>query len=795
MICIYDSGNENFNNNGDAVLLPTECLFAPTINRAWVVTLTHPYDAKERYKHIAEDAVLRISGLSRAVRFLDDDTLYRIASVKKGIDSVVAVAYPIAMDATFEVPIASFTSYGDGMAVGVDLDELTNKYNIFVDLEGDSKHVHFEDTNLNQVMGGDENSMLTIFGGELYYNNYNFEIKEKIGNQDENDRHVIRYGKNLNNIDYTRDESGVITRIYPISKDGIKLNGSGYVDSSHISDYPFVRAKYLSAPYQLVDTSKGSTTNTATLTASIATQVKNTAETLSHTIYNTAVNARTFEREYLKENREEIIEAVQELCLQGISHEGLYGVIEKAIADGMKWMKDIQKLSWTWHQGQNGWWYGTDNSDYAKSQWCYIDKKWRWFDADGYWVEKWDDASGDWDWIQSQTNAHWWYGNNSRYYAHNEWIYQTNDGVFKKYWIDEQGWYQPDKTEESDWVWHEWGNGWWFGEEGATTEQPTKFAHDMWVWIDGNYYFFDSTGYYDGTTKIDNYAWDWQEDNGWYWFGNRDKSFGSQWLYSQWSKIDNKWYRFDANGYMADDKPLLDECLAMYRTGMADLKTLCGNLKNEAYTLLYTNMTNWCNKRYSEGLDMPTVTINLDMIDLSKSLEYYKKGYSWLEDVQLGDKVRCEDREHDIYTYERVVGITYDCIRKMNTQITIGVPESTVAEKLGVANGSPQPTGGYDMSIIEGEIDDIQDDIASLQTNKQNKLIAGENITITDGNVISATGGVVPNPVGTATETLNTILINGVIYRVGGGVTTAVNTRLMLPSGNRSVSEEGSVIL
>jgi phage-related protein len=192
---------------------------------------------------------------------------------------------------------------------------------------------------------------------------------------------------------------------------------------------------------------------------------------------------------------------------------------------------------------------------------------------------------------------------------------------------------------------------------------------------------------------------------------------------------------------------------------------------------------------------MPTVTINLDMVDLSKSLEYFKKGYSWLEDIQLGDKVRCEDREHDIYTYERVVGITYDCIRKMNTQITIGVPDSTVAEKLGVANGSPQPTGGYDMSIIEGEIDNIQDDIASLQTNKQNKLIAGQNITITSGNVISATGGVVPNPVGTATETLNTILINGVIYRVGGSVTTAVNTRLMLPSGNRSVSEEGSVIL
>lgn len=58
---------------------------------------------------------------------------------------------------------------------------------------------------------------------------------------------TIRRGKNLIGVEVTNDISDVVTRIIPIgkNKDGnpIGLSGTGYMDSSHINEYPFPRVK------------------------------------------------------------------------------------------------------------------------------------------------------------------------------------------------------------------------------------------------------------------------------------------------------------------------------------------------------------------------------------------------------------------------------------------------------------------------------------------------------------------------------------------------------------------------
>ena len=798
MITIYDVGNTNYYNNGDAVLIPSDCTFKATINGSWILSLTHPFDKEERYKHITEGACVRVTNIScvREIRtgMNIKPQLFRIYNFKKSLTNVTATAYPIGMECQFDVPIDSVNANNETASVVVNkLQAFTNKYALSTNISK-SIAAQWANTNLNSILAnGKDDCLVKLLSGEICYDNFNISLLNALGEPKQDGDHPVYYGRNISGVNYTKDDSGVVTRLIPRSKDGIRLNGTGYVDSSKISDYSFIKTTYIETPHNLVDTSKTSDSSTAVLTRSIQTQIQTLANTLSHNIYNTAIADRAWEREYLKNHRTEIIEAIQDYCTQNITHEKLNGVVTKAINEGMKWMKDIQKTKWTWHQNETGWWYGSDGSDYAKSEWVYINRKWCWFNAEGYWVEKWDDA-GTWDWIQSKDSQNWWYGNDQKYYAHDEWIYQTVSGELKYYWMNEEGWYEDAYTGVSGWTWHAWGDGWWFGEEGASLDDNSKFAHDQWIWIDGTYYFFDSTGYNAPDAKIENYAWDWQEDNQWFWFGNADKSYGANYLESQWCKINNEWYKFNSSGYLIEPSTLITQCIDVYKAGMTSLKTLCETLKTEAYNLLYTNMTNYCQQKFSDGLDTPKLTVNINLVDVSKTTEYEQ--YRWAEQLCLGDEVRCVDYYHDIITSdERIVSLTYDCLRGCNTAITIGIADSSVAQKIGASgDGKGEPSGGYDMSIIEDRLQDNAEDIAALQLGKQDKLTAGQNITI-NGNVISATGGVTPNPSGTPTAELNTIEIDNVIYSVGGSPTISTNANISVVQGATSVSRQGRRVI
>ena len=741
MISIYDVGNTTYTKNGDAVLIPTECKLSMTINGAWTLTMTHPYDDEERYKHIVDDAVIRVTDVNCFYQYTSEAQkthLFRIYNHKRTNSGVVATAFPIALEANYDFPIVNLNATDKtGTEAMAMFQALTNKYTLSCDIADVTKTGQWANTNfISALSGGNDDSFAKLWGGEVMYHNYNISVKKRLGDNTSETVEPVMYGRNTNLIDYTKDESGVVTRLYPISADGIRLNGTGYVDSDHIGDYPFIRILFAQAPYNLVDTDETHNNNTALMTRRQYDLLVARARLDSMATYNTALT-NGWEREYFKNNRNEIIAAIQTECIANITHEKLAKLIIDAIKEGMSWMDDITRPEWTWHQNETGWWYGSSSTDYAKNQWCYINRTWCWFNAEGYWVEKWDDK-GAWDWIQTKDSQHYWFGNNQKYYAHDEWIYETVSGELKYYWLNDEGWYESDYTGVSGWTWHAWGDGWWFGEEGASLDDTSKFAHDQWIWIDGTYYFFDSTGYNAPDAKIENYAWSWQEDNQKYWFGNTDKAYGANYLKSQWQKISNEWYKFDSNGYMISPSTLLTDAINLFKTGMATTKTACGNAKTTLYNLLYDNMEGWCDDRFDDGLDMPAVTINVNLIDLSKTSDY--KDYEYLETLHLGDRVKILDYDHDISAVERIVGLTYDCIEKYNTAVVVGVAQGSIASLLGVGNGEAQAQGGYDMSLIESKLQTDAENIAALQSGKQDKLTAGQNITI-NGNVISATGG------------------------------------------------------
>lgn len=59
MICVYDPTNTDFESNGNAVLMPTECRHTQAAAGKYDLTITHPMDQGGKWQHIVEEAIIR----------------------------------------------------------------------------------------------------------------------------------------------------------------------------------------------------------------------------------------------------------------------------------------------------------------------------------------------------------------------------------------------------------------------------------------------------------------------------------------------------------------------------------------------------------------------------------------------------------------------------------------------------------------------------------------------------------------------------------------------------------------
>jgi len=81
-------------------------------------------------------------------------------------------------------------------------------------------------------------------------------------------------------------------------------------------------------------------------------------------------------------------------------------------------------------------------------------------------------------------------------------------------------------------------------------------------------------------------------------------------------------------------------------------------------------LTTKCEEMYDNGADLPDVTIEVNMIDISKTEEY--KDFKDLVKVALGDTVRCYNYKLGITTTARIIKLTWDCIKNESGEMTIG---------------------------------------------------------------------------------------------------------------------------
>ena len=90
----------------------------------------------------------------------------------------------------------------------------------------------------------------------------------------------------------------------------------------------------------------------------------------------------------------------------------------------------------------------------------------------------------------------------------------------------------------------------------------------------------------------------------------------------------------------------------------------------ESLEELRTKLTEKAQAEFTSGIDKPSVTLDIDMVDLAQTDEY--KDYAILETVRLGDTVHCIHHELGINTSARVIEMEWDCIHDCVSRVVIG---------------------------------------------------------------------------------------------------------------------------
>lgn len=235
MIDIYSAGNMDFTHNGDMTLLPESCETECELNGTWEMELNHPIDEEQRWTYIQEGAVIA------APLFHSKKQLFRIYRKKKSRLRITAYARPVMYDAAKEVFIDVLSVTGNGQQVLDAMLQGQNQYHATSDITRTAQ-IECSGTNFIEAVQGDaETSFLNQLGGEVFYDNYEMIVNEKIGS-DNGAR--AEFGFNCKEIEEDIDMSDVVTRIIPVAYNGYTLEGeTPWVDSPYIGNYPIIYKK------------------------------------------------------------------------------------------------------------------------------------------------------------------------------------------------------------------------------------------------------------------------------------------------------------------------------------------------------------------------------------------------------------------------------------------------------------------------------------------------------------------------------------------------------------------------
>lgn len=117
-----------------------------------------------------------------------------------------------------------------------------------------------------------------------------------------------------------------------------------------------------------------------------------------------------------------------------------------------------------------------------------------------------------------------------------------------------------------------------------------------------------------------------------------------------------------------NDVKLQEDVSGEDETGFKDLEALREELKHRA------------KQEFENGIDLPEVTYEVKIVDLEDAI-----GYEDIKDlvkIGLGDTVYAENKNLNITTKNRCMGLTYDCILQRNKEVTLGETQTDYFDKI-----------------------------------------------------------------------------------------------------------------
>ncbi|MHB1454999.1 MAG: phage tail spike protein [Saccharofermentanales bacterium] len=242
LIKVFSKNETDFTHNGLTALIPSSGIVTEGLNGVLELRISHPFDQYGKHEYLEQGNIIKAS----TPRGLQLFRIYRSVKSMLGEREVNArhISYDLASnflencyvdtkngDAAMKHILAS-TQYTCGFTGSSDITLLNS--------------AHYVNTNpLAALLGGEENSFVNRWGGEVLRDNFTIAVNTRLGSDN---GEVIRYGKNMTDLRLDEDLSSVVTRLMPT---GLLENGAmmqlpeKYISSSRLGLYPYPIIKHI----------------------------------------------------------------------------------------------------------------------------------------------------------------------------------------------------------------------------------------------------------------------------------------------------------------------------------------------------------------------------------------------------------------------------------------------------------------------------------------------------------------------------------------------------------------------
>ena len=226
-VSIYDihEPQSGFDHNGIAILMPSEVTSEKEDKGRWDITLTHPIDPFGKWTYIVGQNIVKVN---KQLFRIDETEIVAEADS----EYISAHAWHITYDMSdYWIEEAQFTAVGGENYItqlnAHRVKDFPNQqhmvgeytFDITSDLEGQMDCAITDQSIIESIFGAD-NSLVTLYGGEVYRDNFHMSVNQTLEGAPEGNAFALRYGTDLTKISFKIDMSGWVTNLIGVDNYG-----------------------------------------------------------------------------------------------------------------------------------------------------------------------------------------------------------------------------------------------------------------------------------------------------------------------------------------------------------------------------------------------------------------------------------------------------------------------------------------------------------------------------------------------------------------------------------------------